>query len=101
MPEIKPFTGQNNMDLNMNAYGSMDNYIKFCKDNNISDTGTIKKENYYYDKNFIVNKINCGYPYTSGNVKGFFFGFVHENSTDSIIYYFSPESIDAVFVPEN
>lgn len=63
MSTVRPIYGQSNLDLSIEGYGSLDQLVKMCNDNNISSINTPSKNIYNFDDNFISNINYTGYSY--------------------------------------
>jgi hypothetical protein len=102
MPFIRPLYGQSNYDLCLQGYGSIDNVVRLCKDNGISDLNLPQSKQYVFNQNLIINRINCGYQYVSSvQSESFFAVFATEYSTDDNVYAFCMEDdTDKIFVKE-
>lgn len=63
MNSVLPVFGQSNYDICLQVYGSLDNLVKLCIDNNITDINTVQNKKYIYDENSVLNKNYTGYQY--------------------------------------
>ena len=60
---MKALNGQSNMDICLQGYGTLDDYIKLLNDNGILLSTTLKS-NYNFDPTLSnINTNNIGFPY--------------------------------------
>ena len=62
---FRVLNGQSNLDLCLKSVGSLDGYIKYLNDNNISDSDKLPRV-VFFDSNSTLNKLLAGKNYTSG-----------------------------------
>lgn len=63
MPSVIKIYGQNNYNLSLKIYGSLDKIVTLCKENGITDIGNETNETYEFEEKNIVNRKNTGYNY--------------------------------------
>lgn len=70
---INPLYGQSNIDICLKSLGGLDNYVKFCNENKVTNLSTPKPSSYSFNNNTVKNKIIAGKNYATRNIKGNFF----------------------------
>lgn len=66
MITVIPKKTQNNFDLVLQGYGSIDKIVEMCRENNVYSIDSTNDLPYYFHEEKIVNPDNIGYAYQSG-----------------------------------